>query len=232
MSNLPLLMIPGLNCTASLWSEQIDALGAGRTLVVADQTGHDSMAGLAASILADAPPRFALAGLSMGGYIAFEILRQAPHRVERLALLDTQARADTDETRQSRRQQIEIAWNGGFARIPDLQLPRLLSERGRADPALVALVRRMAEATGRDGFIRQQSAILGRPDSRPDLARIACPTLVLVGEQDAITPPDLAREMHQGIPGSRLVVVPGAGHLSTLEAPEPVSTALGQWLDA
>jgi pimeloyl-ACP methyl ester carboxylesterase len=231
LPNLPLLLIPGLNCTASLWLPQIEAFGAGRAVQVADPAAADTIPAIAAAILADAPPRFALAGLSMGGYIALEILRTAPERVARLALLDTQARADTDEARAARRQQIEIAWNGGFDRIPDLQLPRLLAEPHRNDPRLVAIVRRMAAGVGRNGFIRQQSAIMHRPDSRPGLAAIRCPTLVLVGAEDVLTPPDLAREMHEAIPGSRLAVIPGSGHLSTIEAPEAVTAELAAWLD-
>lgn len=232
MANLPLLLIPGLNCTAALWLPQIAALGAGRMVAVADHTGAGGIARIAESILAAAPPRFALAGLSMGGYVAFEILRRAPERVARLALLDTQARPDGEEARAARRQQIEIAERGGFPRIPDLQMPRLLSEAGRSDPRLVEIVRAMARATGAAAFVRQQTAIMDRPDSRPTLAAIACPTLVLVGAEDAITPVELAREMHDGIAGSRLVVVPGAGHLATLEAPDAVDAALADWLGA
>ena len=227
---LPLLMIPGLNCTAALWGPQLCTLGAGRMVAVADHTAHDAMADLAAAILADAPARFALAGLSMGGYLAFEILRQAPERVDRLALLDTQARADSPEAQELRRQQIAIAERGGFARIPDLQVPKLLAARHHGDDALTGTVRAMASATGADAFVRQQTAILNRVDSRPGLAAIRCPTLVLVGSEDAITPPDLAREMRDGIAGSRLVVVEEAGHLSTLERPDAVTAALRDWL--
>ncbi|WP_261966805.1 alpha/beta hydrolase [Prosthecodimorpha staleyi] len=227
---LPLLMIPGLNCTAALWAAQLCTLGAGRLVAVADHTAHDAMADLAAAILADAPPRFALAGLSMGGYLAFEILRQAPHRVDRLALLDTQARADSPEAQDLRRQQIAIAARGGFARIPELQIPKLVAARHQGDAALTGIVRSMAMATGAEAFMRQQTAILNRIDSRSGLAAIRCPTLVLVGAEDVITPPDLAREMRDGIAGSRLVVVEEAGHLSTLEQPEAVSAALRDWL--
>lgn len=230
MSEVPLLLVPGLNCTAALWSRQIEGLGARRTVVVADHTRFDLLQSIALEILSNAPPRFALAGLSMGGYIAFEILRRAPERVDRLALLDTQARADTEEARALRRQQIDIAAKGGFDRIPALQIPRLLADAHVDDPALVALVRRMAADTGAEAFVRQQTAIMNRPDSRPDLAGIRCPTLVLVGAEDKITPVDLAREMHEGIAGSRLDIVEGAGHLSTIERPDAVTAAMRDWL--
>lgn len=232
MTRRPLLLIPGLNCTAALWRDQVAALGAGRTVIVPDHGRGSDLGTIAQAILSEAPPVFALAGLSMGGYVAFEILRRAPERVERLALLDTQAGADGEEARAVRVQQIDIARKGGFARIPDLQIPKLLVEANRADPRLPEIVRAMAAATGAEAYIRQQTAILNRPDSRPDLGRIACPTLVLVGAEDAITPPAAARVMHDGIAASRLVVVPDCGHLSTLEAPEPVTAALREWLEA
>lgn len=231
MTQRPLLLIPGLNCTAALWRDQVAALGAGRTVSVADHGRGSDLGTIAEAILAEAPPVFALAGLSMGGYVAFEILRRAPERVERLALLDTQAGPDGEEARVARLQQIEIARKGGFARIPDLQIPKLIAAANRDDPRLPEIVRAMAAATGADAYIRQQTAILNRPDSRPDLGRIACPTLVLVGAEDAITPPSAARVMHDGIAGSRLVVVPDCGHLSTIEAPDAVTAALRVWLD-
>lgn len=231
MSKMPLLLVPGLNCTADLWAAQIAAFAADRSVVVADHACADTMAAIAEAILAEAPPRFALAGLSMGGYVAMEILRRAPERVVRVALLDTQARADGEEARAARLQQIEIAETGGFDRIADLQIPRLLSPAHQKEPGLVGIVRRMAADTGAEGFVRQQKAILGRIDSRPSLRAIACPTTVIVGAEDAITPVDLAREMVEAIPGAALEVVADSGHLSTLEAPAAVNAALARWLD-
>ncbi len=232
MATTPLVLVPGLNCTAALWLGQVEAFGAGRAVMIADHTAADTMVGLAAAILADAPPRFCLAGLSMGGYVAFEILRQAPERVERLALLDTQAREDGPEAASLRRQQIAIAEKGGFDRIVDLQLPRYLAPAHLDDADLVDLVRSMAAATGVPAFVRQQTAILGRIDSRPSLAAIACPTAVIVGAEDAITPVALAREMVEGVPGAWLEIVPEAGHLSPIENPEAVNAAFGRWLAA
>lgn len=230
MSSLPLLLVPGLNCTAALWARQVAELGCRRSVCVVDHTGADTMAGLAAAILADAPPRFALAGLSMGGYVAMEILHLVPERVDRLCLVDTQARADGPDAADGRRQQIAIAEKGGFSKIAALQFPKLVAPSRLHDADLAATVRHMADATGAEAFIRQQKAILGRIDSRPSLAAVRCPTTVIVGSEDQITPPDLAREMADAVPGARLVVIAGAGHLSPIEAPEAVTDALRSWL--
>ena len=230
MTSTPLLLIPGLNCTSELWAAQIAASAGERMVQVADHASADTMAGIAEAVLAAAPPRFALAGLSMGGYVALEILRRAPERVERLALLDTQARADGEEARAARLEQIAIAEAGGFDRIADLQIPRLLSAAHRADARLVAIVRRMAAETGAAAFVRQQRAILDRIDSRPSLAAIDRPTTVIVGDEDVITPIELAREMADAIPGAVLEPIADSGHLSTLEAPAAVTAALARWL--
>lgn len=227
---LPLVLVPGLNCTSRLFSRQIEGLSAERAVMVACHRLDDSLDGMAERLLAEAPPRFVLGGLSMGGYVAFEVMRRAAGRVAGLVLMDTTARADTPEARERRERQIALARGGRFADIPDLQIPLLLGEAARTDARIVAAVHAMAAETGADAFIRQQTAILGRPDSRPHLSAITCPTLVLVGEADAITPPALAREIADGIAGAALSVVAGAGHLSTLEAPEAVGAALSGFL--
>jgi pimeloyl-ACP methyl ester carboxylesterase len=228
--DLPAVLVPGLNCSARLYAGQIPALWQFGPVTVADHTRDDSMAAIARRILAAAPPRFALAGLSMGGYICFEIMRQAPQRVAKLALLDTGPRADTPEQTQARQPRIELAKTGRFAEVSDVQYPLLVHPNRRDDAALKALVRTMAEETGPQAFLRQQRAIMGRPDSRPGLSAITCPTLVLVGDSDALTPPTLAREIAAAIRGSRLVVVPDSGHLPTIERPEAVTKALVEWM--
>lgn len=227
---LPLILIPGLLDSARLYAQQLPELWRLGPVTIADHTRDDTMAGIARRILANAPPRFALAGLSMGGYICFEILRQAPERVARLALLDTSARADTPEATAMRRTQMALAVSGHFTEVVEAQFVRLVSPARREDAALRETNRRMAEDVGPEAFIRQQTAILGRPDSRPGLAAIACPTLVLVGEQDELTPPERAREMAAGIRGAHLVTVPDCGHLSALEQPDAVTRALREWL--
>jgi pimeloyl-ACP methyl ester carboxylesterase len=227
---LPIVLVAGLNCSARLYADQIPVLWQFGPVVVADHRRDDSMAAMARRILAAAPPRFALAGLSMGGYIAFEILRQAPERVARLALLDTGARAETPERTEQRKPLIALARSGRFAEIFESQYPTLVHRSRHSDAALMAAVRTMNEETGPEAYLRQQAAIMSRPDSRPGLAAIACPTLVLVGDSDEPTPPELAREMAAAIPGAKLVVVPECGHLSTMERPQAVNKALLEWM--
>jgi pimeloyl-ACP methyl ester carboxylesterase len=228
--SLPIVLIPGLNCSARLYAEQIPALWGFGPVQIADHTRDDRVAAIAARILADAPTRFALAGLSMGGYIALEIVRQAPERVGKLALLDTGARADTPEQTEVRHRRIELAQSDCFDEASELMFPLLVHRERRGDAKLRAVVQLMAQETGPDAFVRQQRAIMNRPDSRPSLAAIRCPTLVLVGDGDELTPPLLAREMAAAITGARLVVVPDSGHLSTLERPEAVTKALVAWI--
>ncbi len=230
--SLPIILVPGLNCSARLYAEQIPALWRFGPVTVADHRRDDSIAAIARRILAAAPPRFALAGLSMGGYIAFEIMRQAPQRVAKLALLDTGARPETAEQTQGRRHRIELTKAGRFAEAVDIHFSLLVHRHRHGDEALKRLIRAMAEETGPQAFLRQQQAIIGRPDSRPGLAAIACPTLVLVGDSDALTPPALAQEIAAGISGARLVVVAECGHLSTVERPAAVTQALVEWMES
>jgi pimeloyl-ACP methyl ester carboxylesterase len=227
---LPIILIPGLTCTARLYAEQIPALWPFGPVTIADHRRDDSMAAIARRILAGAPPRFALAGLSMGGYIAFEIMRQAPERVAKLALLDTGARADTAEQTERRHVLMAQAKAGGYGEIADLAYPLYVHRDRHNDAALKSIVLKMVEETGLEAYLLQQKAIIGRPDSRPGLSVISCKTLMLVGEGDEATPPELAREIASGISGSRLVIIPGSGHLSTLEKPDAVNKALVEWM--
>lgn len=227
-----LMLIPGLLCTADLFSAQIAALSPLAQVSVADHTRADTMPALARGILDRAPPSFALAGLSMGGYIAFEILRQAPQRVSRLALLDTNARADRPEQSEQRRQLIALAGTHGLGAVQAKLTPMLLSKARAGDPGLTSRLVAMAEETGRAAFERQETAIMGRPDYRPMLPEIRCPTLIVVGAEDTITPVKVAEEMARGITGSRLEIIPDCGHLSTLEQPDEVSRLLANWLKA
>jgi pimeloyl-ACP methyl ester carboxylesterase len=229
---LPIVLVPGLLTSPRLFSEQLPALWHHGPVTIADTTRDTTIAAIASRILAHAPPRFALAGLSMGGYISFELARQAPGRIDRLALLDTSARPDTPELTQRRQAQIALARGGRFAEVADQQFPLLLHPSRQGDPAARELVRLMAAETGAEAFIRQQQAIIGRVDSRPGLGAIACPTLVLVGDGDQLTPPELSAEIAGNIPGARLVVVACAGHLTPLDQPEEVTKALVEWLQA
>jgi pimeloyl-ACP methyl ester carboxylesterase len=198
--------------------------------MIAEQTRDDSMSAIARRILAAAPPRFALVGHSMGGYIALEIMRQAAARVAKLALLNTAARADTPEQTERRRGLIALAEAGRFGEVMDLLFPLLVHPSKRNDRELLERAREMAEDTGAEAFVRQQKAIISRPDSVPGLGAIRCPTLVLVGDSDQLTPPQRAEEIAAAIQGSRLVIVPGCGHMSALEQPAAVTGALTQWL--
>lgn len=230
--SLPLVLVPGLLCSARLYGPQIAALWPFGQVAVADHRRDADMAAIAVRILAAAPPRFALAGLSMGGYIAFAMLRLAPERIARLALLDTAAGPDLPEQKVGREKFIAMAEAGKLTDVVEMLTPRFLHRSRQNDEALKRVVRDMAAETGPEAFVRQQKAIMSRPDARPLLASIRCPSLVLVGEGDELTPPELAKEIAGGISGARLVVVPDCGHLSTLEKPEAVNAALTDWLTA
>jgi pimeloyl-ACP methyl ester carboxylesterase len=228
-----LVLVPGLLCDALLWQPQIEALDGHIECWVADHTRSETMAGVAADVLREAPfESFALAGLSMGGYVALEIMRQAPNRVSHLALLDTGARADTREQLARREGLISLATRGRFIGVTQALLPLLLHRDRLGDVKLVDTVKKMAGNIGKDGFIRQERAIMSRIDSLPLLPTIACPALVLCGRQDALTPVERHEEMARAIPGAILHVLEDCGHLSTLERPAGVSEALKRWLSA
>ncbi|WP_293801734.1 alpha/beta fold hydrolase [uncultured Bosea sp.] len=227
----PLVLVPGLSCNAALYAPQWPALADGRPILVADHASDGTLSAIAKRLLGAAPPRFALCGLSMGGYVAFEVLRQAPERVTRLALLDTSAKPATPETNVPREQMIALAEKGAFDNVTTLLWQKLVAPARLTDEPLRLLVRQMADEVGAEGFVRQQKAIMQRPDSRPVLARLSIPTLVLVGKEDEITPVAEAQEMvkvSEG--GAQLAIVPGCGHLSTLEEPEAVTAELLRWL--
>jgi pimeloyl-ACP methyl ester carboxylesterase len=227
---MPIVVIPGLLCTADLYRAQMPALEDAAPVTVADHTRDDGMAAIAQRLLAAAPPRFALVGLSMGGYIAFEVMRQAPERVARLALINTSARPDTPEQRRSRRALIEVARAGRLDEVAERLLKVFIHPDRLDDAPLCATVRAMAHATGVEAFVRQETAIIARADARPGLAAIRCPTLVLVGDADVITPPECSVEIADGIDGARLLTIEHCGHLSPLERPEAVTEALVAWL--
>lgn len=229
---LPILLIPGLICTDEVFSLQVPALWPFGPITIASTLTGDSMEAIAANILATAPPRFALAGVSMGGYLCFEILRQARERVAKLALLDTSARPDTPEQAAGRRAMVERARRGEYEALIDEVFPALVHPDHANDAALLAAHRREASVIGIEGFARQQAANAARPDSRPLLTSIDVPTLVLVGDEDRLTPPDVAKEIADGIAGSRYVVIPKAGHMSLLEQSEAVNAALTAWIAA
>ena len=227
---LPTVLIPGLLCTPRLYADQLPALWRIGPVTVAVHNRDDSMDAIAQRILATAPPRFALVGLSMGGYVSFEILRQAPERVAKVVLLDTNARSDAPEQSAQRRAQIQTAREGRLNEVVDMLFPRWVHARRWGDESLKRLVRTMAQEVGAEGFVRQQTAIIGRPDSRSALGAIRCPALVIVGDGDVLVPAEHAEEMANGIPDGRLVTIRDSGHLSTLEQPAAVTKALVEFI--
>ncbi len=227
---LPLVLVPGLISSPRIYAPVIPALWRLAPVMVANHIRDDSMAAIARRILAEAPPRFALAGHSMGGYIAFEIMRQAPERVGRLALINTQARPDMPEASARRRTMITRAKDGDYHTVVDELFSGFVHPSRRDDPRLRQMVHDMAEEVGVLGFIRQLTAIMARPDSRPTLTAIRCPTLVLTGDTYTTSPNSLSKEMADGIDGSWMVVLENCGHLPQPEQPEETAQALMEWL--
>lgn len=226
----PLLLLPGLLCDAALWTHQIETLADVADIVVPDLTQDDTTAAAVRRLLASAPDEFALAGLSMGGYLAFEVLRQAPDRVSRLALLNTSARPDPQEKARMREEMMRLADVGEFKGVTPRLLPRLLHPDRLNDAPLAAAVTAMAERVGREAFLRQERLLLTRPDSRHDLSLVHCPTVVIAGRQDTLTPLADSEEMAEKIPRAALVVIEDCGHLSSMEQPHAVSAVLRYWL--
>ncbi|MDQ7968888.1 MAG: alpha/beta fold hydrolase [Oxalicibacterium faecigallinarum] len=225
-----LILLPGLLNDARLWQAQAEKLGAVANVSVADLTRSNTIAELAADVLEQVPAgMFALAGLSMGGYVALEVMRQAPERVMSLALLDTSARPDTPEATENRHKLMELA-KTDFPAVSRGLREKLLHPAHLGDVALAELLDDMAVVVGKDGFIRQQQAILARIDSRPSLAAIQCPTMVLCGREDKLTPVEVHEEMAALIPRASLTIIEQCGHLSPIEQPDRVTDAMHLWL--
>ncbi len=221
------LLLPGMMCDERLWAHQARSLE--QPVIHADTKGHDNFRDMAAAALAAAPGRFAVAGLSMGGILAFEIWRQAPERVTHMALLDTNPQAEASERKSLRLQQIQTALAGGLRELAIESLkPLYLAESHRDDEALLAIILDMALDLGPEVFRRQSLALRDRVDSVPTLATIDCPALVICGDEDTLCPPRLHELMADKIPAARLRVIEDCGHLSSLEQPEIVSQELQQ----
>jgi pimeloyl-ACP methyl ester carboxylesterase len=229
-NTMPILLVPGLGGTPRIYAPVIPALWRFGPVTVANHIRDDNMGAIARRILTEAPPRFALAGHSMGGYIAFEIMRQAPERVIKLALLNTQARPDAPEAIERRLAMIKVIEAGGFTAATDTLYAMLVHSSRRDDAALKKVVHAMADDIGPEAFVRQVQAVMARPDSRPTLTAIACPTLVLTSDQDGIISSSLSVEMADAISAAKLVTIPDCGHLSQIEQPQAVADALVEWL--
>lgn len=225
-----LILVPGLLCDPDLWAHQSEFLSDLADVQVADVTGGGSMDDLAQQVLAKAPDTFALAGLSMGGYVAQAIMRAAPERVERLALLDTSGRADTEEQKLMRVKLLESSRDDGLEAVTSVLLPAFVHPDRLEDAALVGRIDAMTKRVGVEVFGKQLQAIMDRPDSRPDLAHYDLPVLVLCGRQDALTPLERHEELAELIPGAKLAVIEECGHMSTMERPQATTALLRQWL--
>ena len=225
------LFLPGLLEDADGFQKQIDSIGSHATCRVADLTRSETVAALAKDALAQAADaqRLSVVAHSMGGYVALELMRQAPKRVERLALLNTNARADSPEATDNRKRLMGLA-EKDFPAVISTLMPKLLHEEHRNDMGIVGTITEMALATGRDAFLRQQRAIIRRIDSRPHLGAIACPTLVVAAREDALMPVEMLEELARGIPGARLAIIERCGHMAPLERPAHVSKLLIDWL--
>jgi pimeloyl-ACP methyl ester carboxylesterase len=230
-TNPALLLLPGLLNDHRLWARQVEALAGDADIAIPDLSRLDTVAALAEHALAEAPAAsFVLAGLSMGGYVALEIMRMAPQRVRGLVLMDTSARPDTPEQLQRRRDLVRLAGMGKFMGVTPRLMPSLVARASLARPEVTEPIMKMAIEMGRDVYIRQQTAIMGRIDSRPYLPLITCPTLVVVGLEDFLTPPEIARETAGLIPGAELRQIRDAGHLPPLEQADEVSRLLKLFL--
>ncbi len=227
---LPVVFIPGLLCDERLWRDQAAGLSDLATSTIADVAIDDNVEDMAARLLADAPPRFRLVGLSMGGYVAFEVLRQAMDRVDALALFATSAAPDAPERSAERTGALQSLSMGRFAGVTDRLLPRLIDEQHLNGPVGEDL-KAMALRVGGDAFVRQQKAIQARPDSRPLLAQITMPTLVAVGDGDVLTPPSASVEIFRGLPQPQFHLFHRCGHLPAMEQPAETTALLRGWLE-
>lgn len=220
-----LVLIPGLGSDAAVWARTIAALGDAAACSVGDTLQDDTLAGMASRILAEAPERFTLAGVSMGGMVALEVMRAAPERVKGLALVDTNAQPDRPEQQAYRR-----AVNAAMLQAADLialARPAIRAMvHANVDPSVHLELEEMTRRVGAQAYVRQNEAVLARADLRPVLASIAAPTLVIVGAQDAMTPVAFSEEIRDGVAGAELHVIPDCGHLPPIEKPQVLAGLL------
>lgn len=228
---IPLVLLPGMMCDMRLFAPQQSSFKGEVEVIVPALVGADSMEGLAALLLADLPERFALGGVSMGGILCMEIMRQAADRVTHLALIDTNPYAERDEVRQRRGPQIEAVQAGKLkAVMRDEMKPNYFTHR-RDSQDLQDLCMEMAIDLGDDAFVSQSLALRDRPDYETVLRDVSCPSLILCGRHDVLCPVQRHQDMHAMIPHSRLLIIEAAGHLPTIEEPDVVTKALRDLLE-
>jgi pimeloyl-ACP methyl ester carboxylesterase len=231
----PLVLLPGLMCDQTVWQGQIDALGDVAACTCMDWGHLDSLLAMAEQVLRLAPPQFALAGHSMGGRVAFQVVRLAPERVTKLALFNTgadpkPAGAAGEEEARKRRALLQVAQEQGMRAMALQWLPGMMKPGGMANAPLVDAIVSMIARKPPEIYEAQMTALLNRPDARPGLAKIACPTLLLSADGDGWSPPSRHEEMAKAIPHSRLVIIPDAGHMAPMEQPAAVAEAMREWL--
>jgi pimeloyl-ACP methyl ester carboxylesterase len=231
LNALPVVLVPGLACSPRIYGPQVPHLWRQSSVAFANHARGGDMAAIARRILAEAPLRFALAGHSMGGYIVLEMVRQAPERVARLALLNTSARPEMPEASERRRGWIAEVKQGGYRAVMEGLFAKFVHPSRAGDANLKKIVLDMADDVGPDAFVWQLEAIMTRADSRPTLAAIKCPTLVLTCDTDNMVPSGASTELADGIKGAKLVTVPDCGHLPQLEKPQAMTEALLDWLE-
>ena len=229
MPKIPLLLIPGTLNTARIWAAQSAGLAPLAEMHIADLTTQDSTAAMAEDALRAMPPRFAMAGFSLGGYVALEILRRAPERVAGLALISTSARAEPQEALAGRQKSIDLA-RRDFTRLLAGMRPFMLAPANLDNPALNGALDGMMREVGAEAFARQSQAVMGRADSRALLPTITCPTLLVCGRDDKVTPPRFSEEIAAAVPGAVLELLDQVGHLSPMEAPDRITDLLKAWL--
>ncbi len=225
-----LILVPGLLCTADLWRDQITGLADIATITVADHHLDDNIPDIAARILKDAPDEFAVAGLSMGGYIAMELMRQAGDRISHFSLMDTTVDADSPERRIQRLDFLKLVEIGSFKGVTAQLMPQLIHQIRLNDTDLTGRIYQMADDIGKGGFVQQMTAIMNRPDTWDLLHTITCPSLVLTGADDAMIPADRQRVIAEEIPGAVFREIAECGHLPTMETPDEVTIAMRDWL--
>jgi len=225
-----LILLPGLAADATMWRDQLTELAEFSPMVTDVHARHDTIEGMASALLEEHPADLVLCGASMGGIIAMEAVRQAPSRVRALALLGTTPRPENDEMRRLREEAI-VRFSMGQVR--EVIEPNVAFAFYAGHPAIEKLAVTYLDfvlAAGAQQLIRQNQAIMARPDARKHLPAVGVPTLVMCGENDMLTPPDCASEIASLIPGAQLVMVPECGHMITMEKPEVVNAHLREWL--
>ena len=226
------VLIPPLLCSPLAYAPVLDAVWTRGQVTVADTRRDDTIAAMAQRILRENAGDIAVLGTSMGGYVALEVIRQAPGRVTALALVSTSARADTTEQIQARGRQSALVEEGPFNALIDAAFPGVVASGNELNDALLATWRAMTTPVGADAFLRQQQAVVQRADLRSILPSVVCPTAVIHGAQDRLIPLTAAEEMAAAMPTARFTVVDGAGHLLLHEQPDAARAAINAWLES